>query len=94
MGVLPDVPTLSESLPGYKVVNWYGIVLPAGSPKEAVSRLNSDISKVLTLPEIKERMLAMATEPVSSTPEEFSAFIKSESQKWSKIIRDNNIRVE
>ncbi len=94
LGVLPDVPTLSESLPGYKVVNWYGIVLPAGSPKEAVSRLNSDISKVLTLPEIKERMLAMATEPVSSTPEEFSAFIKSESQKWSKIIRDNNIRVE
>jgi tripartite-type tricarboxylate transporter receptor subunit TctC len=94
LGVLPDVPTLSESLPGYKVVNWYGIVLPAGSPKEAVSRLNSDISKVLTLPEIKDRMLAMATEPVSSTPEEFSAFIKSESQKWSKIIRDNNIRVE
>ena len=65
-----------------------------GTPKEAVARLNTQIAKVLALPDIRERMLAMGTEPVSNSPEEFSLFIKSESQKWSKIIHDKNIRIE
>ena len=94
LGVLPDVPALGESLPGYLIVNWYGMVLPMGTPKEAVARLNTQIAKVLALPDIRERMLAMGTEPVSNSPEEFSLFIKSESQKWSKIIHDKNIRIE
>ena len=94
LGVLPDVPAVSESLVGYQIVNWYGMVLPMGTPKEVVTRLNTQTAKVLAMPDIRERMVAMGTEPVSNSPEEFAQFIKSESQKWSKIIHDKNIRIE
>jgi hypothetical protein len=94
LGVLPDVPAVSETLAGYQIVNWYGMVLPMGTPKEVVARLNTQIAKVLAMPDIRERMVAMGTEPVSNSPEEFAQFIKSESQKWSKIIHDKNIRIE
>ena len=94
LGVLPDVPALAESVQGYQIVNWYGMVLPTGVPKEVVVRLNTQVAKVLSMPDIRERMVAMGTEPVSNSPEEFALFIRSESQKWAKIIHDKNIRIE
>jgi len=94
LGVLSDVPALAESVQGYQIVNWYGMVLPTGVPKEVVARLNTQVAKVLSMPDIRERMVAMGTEPVSNSPEEFALFIKSESQKWAKIIHDKNIRIE
>ena len=94
LGVLPDVPALAESVQGYQIVNWYGMVLPTGVPKEVVARLNTQVGKVLSMPDIRDRMVAMGTEPVSNSPEEFALFIRSESQKWAKIIHDKNIRIE
>lgn len=90
----PDVPTVAETLPGFEAVNWYGMTVPAGTPREAVARLHRDLLKVLALPEIKERMLALGTEPAGSTPDEFGAFIKSEAAKWSRVIKDANVRLE
>ena len=90
----PDVPTVAETIPGFEAVNWYGMTVPAGTPREAVTRLHRDLLKVLALPEIKERMLALGAEPVGSTPEEFGAFIKTEATKWTRVVKDANIRLE
>jgi len=89
---LPDVPTLQETVPGFQVVNWYGIAAPAGTPKEALTRWHSEIVKVLAMPEIREKMLGMGTDPVGSSPEDFAQFMKLETAKWSRIIRDAQIR--
>ncbi len=92
--VLPDVPTVAETLPGYEVVNWFGTVLPAATTRDIVARLHGDMVKVLRMPEIRERLIAQGTEPVGNTPEEFGAFMKAETTKWAKVIRDANIRAE
>ena len=88
----PDVPTVAEALPGFEAVNWYGMVVPAGTPREAIARLHGDLLKVLAMPDIKERLVALGADPVGSTPEEFGAFAKAEAVKWTKVIKDANIR--
>jgi tripartite-type tricarboxylate transporter receptor subunit TctC len=89
---LPDVPTLQETVPGFQVVNWYGLAAPAGTPKEALMRWHTEIVKVMAMPEIREKMVGMGTDPVGSTPDEFAQFMKLETAKWSRIIRDAQIR--
>lgn len=88
---LPDTPTVAETLPRFEVVNWFGMVLPSGTPREVVVRLNTEISKVLALPEIREKLIAQGTDPVGGSPEEFGIFMKSETAKWARIIRQANI---
>jgi tripartite-type tricarboxylate transporter receptor subunit TctC len=88
---LPNVPTVAETLPGFEVVNWFGLVLPAGTPREVITRLNTEITKVLALPEVREKLIAQGTDPVGGTPEAFGAFIQSETSKWARIIRQGNI---
>lgn len=87
-----DIPTVSETLPGYEVVNWYGMALPAGTPREIVMRLNAEIVRAMALPDVKEKMVAQGTDPVGTSPEEFGAFVRSESVKWTRVIRQANIR--
>lgn len=89
---MPELPTIAESVPGFKVVNWYGMAVPTGTPKEVVNRLHAEISKVLALPEIKEKMQAIGTEPIASTPEEFAQFLKAETLQWGKVVREANIK--
>ncbi len=88
---LPNVPTVAEALPGFEVVNWFGLVLPAGTPREVIARLNAEITKVLALPEVREKLIAQGTDPVGGTPEAFGVFIQSETAKWARIIRQGNI---
>ena len=88
------MPTIAESLPGYEVDNWYGLFAPAGTPKAVVSKLNRDVTKVLQVPEVKERLVNQGIEPLSSTPEQFAAYIKSETVKWAKVIKDSGARVD
>ena len=90
--LLPDVPTTGETLPGFEVDNWYGMVLPAGTPRGVVMRLHGEIVRIVNLPEIREKLAAQAWEPVGSTPEAFAAFMKSENLKWARVIKDANIR--
>jgi tripartite-type tricarboxylate transporter receptor subunit TctC len=92
---LPDVPTIAESaLPGYEGSVWYGVVAPAHTPREVVQRLNRDIAQVIAQPVHRERMLAGDFEPTTSTPEQFAAFIKSETAKWGKVVRASGARPE
>jgi tripartite-type tricarboxylate transporter receptor subunit TctC len=79
-------------VPGFQVVNWYGMAAPAGTPKEVLARWHSEIAKVLAVPEIREKMVSMGTDPVGSSPEEFAQFVKLETAKWTRIIRDAQIR--
>jgi len=92
--VLPDVPTVSETLPGYEVVNWFGLVVPVMTSRDVVARLHDDFIKVLQTPEVKEKLVAQGTDPVGSTPEEFGAFMNAETAKWARVIREANIRAD
>ena len=92
--VLPEVPAAAETLPGYEVVNWYGMVLPRGTPREVITWLHAEIVKAMSVPEIRERLVAQATDPVGSTPEQFGAFRKSEQAKWADVVKKANIRAD
>jgi len=91
---LPDVPSVSETLPGYEVTNWFGMVVPAATPRDIIARLHGEILKVLRLPEVRNSLIAQGTEPVGSSPEEFRAFMKSEAAKWARVIKEANIRAD
>ena len=92
--LLPDVPPMSEFVPGFTLTNWFALVLPAATPTEIRNRLHTEVVKILRTPDIRERFLAMGAEPVGNTQEQFGAFIKSETAKWAKVIRDGNIKAE
>jgi tripartite-type tricarboxylate transporter receptor subunit TctC len=84
----PDVPTIAESgFPGFEATAWYGVLAPAKTPKPVVSRLHDDIVKVLQEPDVKNRLSGLGFEIVGSTPEQFSAYIKSEIKKWAKAVK-------
>ena len=92
---LPDVPTLAESgLPDYEATGWTGIVVPAKTPPEIVAKLNASIVQALKSPELVQAFAKQAAEPVGSTPTEFADFIRKETDKWGKIIREAGITVE
>ncbi len=92
--LLPDVPSISETLPGFEATNWYGLVVPANAPAAIHKRIYEEVVKVLRLPELKELIIAQGAEPVGSTPEELAAFMKSETAKWARVIKKANIRPE
>ena len=91
----PDLPTLAESgFPGFDVTSWYGIVAPAGTSSEIITRLRSEMATALKDPAVKEKLAGLGAEPVGNTPEEFAAMIKSETAKWGKIVKEANITAE
>jgi tripartite-type tricarboxylate transporter receptor subunit TctC len=91
---LPDLPAIAETLPGYDLPVWYGIVAPAGTPREIVTRLNTEILRVISMPDFKKRIEADAVEPIGSTPEQLGDYIKVELVKWAKIVKDSGARVD
>ncbi|MBI4189408.1 MAG: tripartite tricarboxylate transporter substrate binding protein [Betaproteobacteria bacterium] len=92
---VPSVPTMQESgLPGFDVRAWYGVLAPAGTPKAIVTRLNHDLLKLLSMPEVQEALKRAGFEPSGSTPEDFAAYIKSEKTLWAKVIKDADIKPE
>jgi tripartite-type tricarboxylate transporter receptor subunit TctC len=93
--VLPDVPTVAEAgLPKFEVTTWYGILAPAGTQRAIVMRLNAELAKIMHAPELKERFDALATDPVTSTPEEFAALIKREIVKWGEVVREAGLKAD
>jgi tripartite-type tricarboxylate transporter receptor subunit TctC len=91
----PDLPTIAESgVPGYEAVAWFGVLAPAGTPPAIVKKLNAEIIKVLKSPDVAERLSSQGAEPVSNTPEQFSAYIKSEMGKWAKVIKASGAQVD
>jgi tripartite-type tricarboxylate transporter receptor subunit TctC len=90
--VLPELPTLAESgLPGYETDNWYGVVVPAKTPRAVVERLNKELVHALNVPEVKDALLRNGLESAPGTPEAFGAYIKSEYRKWGKLIAEAGI---
>lgn len=93
--LLPDVPTIAESgFPRYEVNGWNGLLAPAGTPRRVVAQLYEEISKVLKLPDVRERMAANGLDPVGSTSNQFSALIKAEIVKWEKVVRQSGASTE
>jgi len=85
--LLPDIPAIAETIPGYDLAGWYGVLAPAGTPAETVKRLNVEIQKIMSSTEMRERYVSLAIEPSGRTAEQFGAYIKSELAKWGDIIR-------
>jgi tripartite-type tricarboxylate transporter receptor subunit TctC len=92
---MPDVPTIDEAgVPGYESVGWFGVVAPAGAPREVVVTLNAEINRILQLAEVRERLLELGAEPAKTTPAEFLDFIRRDNAKWAKLIRERGIVIE
>jgi tripartite-type tricarboxylate transporter receptor subunit TctC len=92
---LPEIPTVAESgVPGFDAVSWAGVCVPGGTSRDIINRLQTEIAKVLKLPDIAERLMRDGIEPVGSTPEQFQAFIEREKVKWSKVVRDSGARAD
>lgn len=91
---LPDVPAANETLKGFEVVNWYGLVAPTGTPAAVITRLHGEIVKAMAVPELRDKLIAQGTDPVDSNPQTFGAFMKTESAKWARVIQDANIRAD
>lgn len=91
---LPDVPSVAEELPGFDAPGWVGVLVPAGTPKPIVERLNKEFVEALAAPDIRQRISDMLLEPAGGRPEEFGVFIRSQSEHWGKVIREAGIKVE
>ena len=93
--LVPELPTMQEAgVPGYEMIGWNGIFAPKGTPPEIVKRLNDELAGILRTPEMKEQFAKLGAEAVGSSPSEFAAFVKAESARWLKIIRDKGIKPE
>ncbi len=92
---MPDVPTIAEGgVAGYEAVQWWGLLVPAATPAEIVARLHKDVVSVLTMPDIRERFVREGMDVVAGTPQEFAAYIRAETAKWSKIVKAAGIQPE
>ncbi len=95
VAALPDLPTIAEQgVSGYALTNWFGLVVPAATPKELVSRIHGDFTKTLQEKEIRDKIVGMGADVVGNTPEQFGKFWRDELDKWAKVIKEANIKAE
>lgn len=90
--LLPDLPTVGETLKGYSASGWYGLLAPAATPKPVITRLHAEAVKALRAPDVLDKLSGQGAEPVANTPEEFTAFIRSETDKWANLVKAANMR--
>jgi tripartite-type tricarboxylate transporter receptor subunit TctC len=92
---LPEVPTVAEAgLRDFEVTTWYGVLAPAGTPRNVITRLNGELVKIMHSPELREKLAATGTDPLTSTPEEFAAYIQREIAKWGDVIRKAGVKAD
>ena len=92
---LPEVPTVAEmGIPGFEVVNWYGLMAPAKTPKAIINTVNKEVLRILEMPDVVDVLAINGMVPLPSTPEQFGAYLRSEIKKWGKVVKDSNIRVD
>ena len=91
----PDLPTMAEAgMPGFDISTWFGLVAPAGTPKDVIAKWNAEVVKILNSPDMRERLTAQGAEPAPSTPEQFAAFIQSEIPKYARIVKISGAKVD
>ena len=91
---LPQVPTMNEILPGYEVVGWYGLLAPAGLPAPILSRLNTEIVRVVQQPAFRDQVSSEGAEGVTSTPEKFREFLRADVAKWAKVLKESGAKMD
>jgi tripartite-type tricarboxylate transporter receptor subunit TctC len=91
---LPEVPAMIEMLPGYDVTQWYGLLAPAGTPRDIVERLSREVARAIANPKVAHLYVTLGTQPLANSPEQFLAFIRAEGEKWSRVIKTAKIRAE
>ena len=92
---IPELPTIAEAgVPGYEATNSVGVLAPAGTPRDVVSFLNQEIVRILSLNDVRERLVSLGAEPVGSTPEQFGEFMRTEIAKWSRVVRDARVPLQ
>ncbi len=92
--VMPDLPTIAETLPGFEVTTWNGLMAPAATPKEIVARLNAEVVKLLKAPATMKRMTELGLDTIASTPEQFADHLRRETDKWAKVVKASGARIE
>src|SRR5687767_3865792 len=90
----PDVPAIAETVPGYEVVNWFGVVAPAGTPRAVVTRVNDELNKALKSPELVKLLAAQTAEAVGGSPEAFGKVIRADYAKWAKVVKQSGAKVD
>jgi tripartite-type tricarboxylate transporter receptor subunit TctC len=90
----PDLPTVAETVPGYEATIWIGVMAPKGTPKEAISFLNTSINKVLNLPDVKATWLKQGAVPLVKTPEEFDAYLRQDIEKWAHVVKVSGAKIQ
>jgi tripartite-type tricarboxylate transporter receptor subunit TctC len=92
---MPDVPTVAESgLPGFEATNWFGLMTPAGTPQDVVARLNAEAIKAINAPDVRDKLAALGFETQTSTPQAFQALLRSETEKWAKVIKASGAKAD
>jgi tripartite-type tricarboxylate transporter receptor subunit TctC len=94
VGVVPEIPTIAETVPGFDVFSWFGFFVPVKTPQDVIAKINADTNAALVHPPVKSRFEELGANPKGSTPAQLAAFLKSEIDKWGPVIRDAKIRVE
>ncbi len=96
LAVLPEVPTLEEAanLPGFEMSAWQGIVVPAATPKDIVTRLNTEINRAVQNPDLRQKLALGGSEPLGGTPEQYAAYIRSELQRWTKVVKEAGAKAD
>jgi tripartite-type tricarboxylate transporter receptor subunit TctC len=93
--LMPALPTIAETgLPGYEVASWFAVCAPAATPKPVVAKVNAEMVTLIKTPEMQAQLLKLGAQPLTMTPAEFGAFIKSEIVKWSKVVRDSGAHLD
>ena len=96
LAALPEVPSIAAAagLPGFEAVSWYALMAPAGTPREVIAKIHSDVAKALQMPDVRERLAGMGAEPSGESPAELAARIKAESDRWGEVVRKANIKAD
>lgn len=95
VGALPELPTIIESgVPNFDVSSWFGVFLPAGTPRAVVTKMNGQIRKIVETPEVRKRLVDLGADPETNTPEQFAAYVRSEKVRWGKVVRDTGARLD
>jgi tripartite-type tricarboxylate transporter receptor subunit TctC len=92
--LLPDVPAIAETYPGFEADTWFGVIAPAGTPAPIVDRLNESVRQIKETPAVKSRLLQMGAEAIELSPAEFGALIRKEMEKWGRVVASAGIRPE